>query len=317
MKLKPLQIKQPILALILVIIGSAWWSGTSQAANLPTQTRPQLQVSPAILEQFVTAGESSEAKITVTNLSSNAAPVVTVIKQLDLLDDAAVQDKDIFDASAWFVPKEPEFLLLAGESKQVSFQITPPKNAEAGGHYATIYFEPVVPFEALAPNTAQLTERVGSLAFVIVKGPSTVNLELSKPLSTARWRQFGPVPFEFIYKNSGTMHTLPGGSINIFDWRGQQVDELKLTPGVVMPKTSRGVKLSWDKHFLVGRYTAKLLVSYEADKPPLASSVVFWVAPVYLLVALLVLISLVGVVLYQTRGRWERAWRVLRSRNQD
>jgi hypothetical protein len=287
------------------------------AADIPTQTRAALQVNPAIVEQLVEPGKTERMSIVVTNQSSTPLPITTAIRRLEVLEGDQVQNNDIFDASAWFKIVDGEFILQAGESHKVFFDITPPPKAEPGGHYATVYFEPLVPAEELAPNTAHLTAQVGSLIFLTVKGDAVTQLGLGEPLTTVRWRQFGPVPFQFQFKNTGSTHVLPGGSVKLYDWRGNQVDEITWPPGVVLPKTSRTIKLEWSRRALFGRYTAKLEAVYGANHPPVTSTVTFWVVPALAMALIIIFVIGFSYIMFRTRGRWGRVWAVLRSNNSD
>ena len=309
--------KRFYLSLATVLMLLLGMSSTVRAANIQTQTKAALQLNPAIVEELLDPGVTQRISIVVTNQSSTPLPIVTVINRLELLEDAQVQNNNIFDASSWFKIIDGEFILQAGESRKVFFDITPPPKAEPGGHYATIYFEPLVPVESLTPNTAQLQAQVGSLMFLTVKGNASTQLSLAQPLTTSRWRQFGPVPFQFQFQNTGANHVLPGGSVKLYDWAGNQIDEITWPPGVVLPQTSRTIKLEWGRRALLGKYTAKLEAVYGADHPSVNSTVTFWVVPGIAIGLFVLFLILATIIIIKTRGRWGRAVAVLKSNNKD
>ncbi len=304
------------LLLILIITAGLFGPRAAQAETSTSTIRASLLVQPAILELHGKPGEKLTAKVAITNQTDKPVPVKTVMSKLDLQDDGQTGARDIFDASHWFKIIDPDYILQPGQQRDISLEVNLPIKAEPGGHYATIFFEPLLPYEALATDATQATARIGALAFVTVAGEQKTSASLTPVLATKAFRQFGPIDFNFGIKNDGNTHLLPGGQLGIYDSHGRLVEEISLPPGIVLPHTTRLFSLQWNKRFLFGKYTAKLQLSYGSEHKPLLSQVSFWVAPGIIVgLALAVLVAAIYLA-FRTRGRWGRALRVLRSRSE-
>lgn len=222
-------------------------------------------------------------------------------------------DKAIYDASAWFTVDPADFILQPNQVKDISITILPPAAATPGGHYATVYFQPLIPTEALSPNTAYLSARVGVLAFLIVKGNITEQASLAK-LSVPRVQQFGPVHLKLPLTNSGNVHLLPEGKVVIRDYHGQTIQTLPLSTGLILPKTVKTYEIQWDNHGKLGYFTAQAQLTYGADKQSLQTTKVgFWILPWLPGAIIGVLITTITWFVLRTRHRWSAAWKVLRG----
>ena len=125
------------------------------------QIAPSLAVSPHTFDLAVFPGESLTQKIKLANKSGVALPVVTKTTDFTASDeeggiafDELSQDIS-FAARKWIKIENPDFILEPGETEIVNFKIEIPENAEPGGHYATILFEPQLPsfyFEEETPS---------------------------------------------------------------------------------------------------------------------------------------------------------------------
>lgn len=287
------------------------------APNLRAQQAPQsaLAVSPAIFEAVLDPGKTTKQKITVTNTANVPLPIKASVKSFTVNEEVASENRGIFDASTWFKVQEPDFILQPKQKREVHLTITPPTDAEPGGHYATVYFQPLLPAEVLSDTTAYLTARVGVLAFMIVKGDIIEQAKPAGPLSTAKIQQSGPINFRFKVKNEGNVHLLPTGRVTIYDWRNREVAKLPLAPTMILPKTQKELTVTWDKTRSFGLYHAKLDLVYGSEhKPLMFVPASFWVLP--WTVGLGILFG--GLMLFlalRYRRRLRRAWRELMGRS--
>ncbi len=301
--------------LLLPVLAGLLLAPPVRAINVETQNRAALQVGPAISELNVERGISIDTTIEITNLTDKSLIVNTYPEKLELAPGTTSSSEEVFNAKSWVRVTVPQFAIQAGETRKVTVTVLPPDHAEPGSHYATVYFESLLPRESLAPNTALQNARVGSLLFMNVKGERTVDLGLTVPLQTSHFRQVGPVDFNFVIANTGNSHTLPSGSITVSDWRGNQVAELDLPTSLILPKTTKNYLLSWDRRWLFGHYTARLVATYGPDHNPLTSQIDFWVAPVWLVLGLISALAVLAWLILATRGRWGRALRVFFARS--
>jgi len=248
------------------------------AEDQPSQSA--LSVAPAIIELVLKPGEVKGTKISITNVTNFPLPIKGTVKAFireDILTTGP-ESKEMFDASSWFLVEPSDFILQPREIKEIKVVVITPVGAEPGGHYATIYFQPLLPVEVLSPQTTYLTVRVGVLAFLIVKGDINEKASLGD-LQTAGFRQFGPIEFKIPFKNEGNIHLTPSGEILIKDFRGRELAKLTFSPKIVLPQSSKEIETRWDKRFLLGKFTTQANVVYGSEYKRLEKTINFWVIP--------------------------------------
>jgi hypothetical protein len=315
-KLKNYTIPRDLLLIMAAVSGFLVLAGHTVSAQSAESTQSALAVSPAITEQVLTPSQKTQSTIRVTNITHIPLPIKASVKNLILQESMLpAADKAVYDASAWFTVDPADFILQPGQTKDISITILPPGAATPGGHYATVYFQPLIPTEALSPNTAYLSARVGVLAFLIVKGDITEQASLAK-LSVPRLQQFGPVGVKVPVTNSGNVHLFPQGRLIIRDYHGKQLSSLPLSTGLILPKTVKTYELQWNNRGKIGYFTAQAELTYGTDKQSLRSAKIgFWVLPWLPVVITVVLIATMTWFVIRTRHRWSAAWKVLRGRN--
>lgn len=298
-----------ILGILVFISHSA---GAQQAAPI---TQSALSVSPAIMEQVLTPGIPAKSVVRVTNITRIPLPIKASVKNLtpleEMLPDAA---KETYDASAWYSLEPADFILQPNQTKEIAVTLVPPAQATPGGHYATIYFQPLVPTEALSPSTAYLNARVGVLSFLIVKGDIVERATLGA-LEVPKLKQFGPVDIKVPVTNSGNVHVLPEGTVTIRDFRGKTIKSMQLPAGLALPKTIKAYKVAWNNGGSIGYFTARAELTYGTDKIAVQSETVgFWILPWLPIMSLLTLLTLLVLFVLKTRRRWSAAWLALKGR---
>lgn len=287
------------------------------AAKDEPASQSALAVSPAIIEKVLEPGKPTGFAIAVNNITSFPLPVKGFVRDMTVqgmqLDEAA---KEKLDASRWFSIEEPDFILQPHQARTIRGTINTPNDAAPGGHYATIYFQPLVPQEALSAATAYISSRVGALAFLVVKGDIERKAALSKSLSADAPMGHGPIAFSFTVTNTGNVHVLPSGAVTVYDWQGKKVGSLDIPPGLILPNTAKTYDFEWQPPQLIGKYTAELAVKYDASQPPLtAKSGNVFVVPWVEMAVTAALAAGAIFILAKTRRRWRKAWHVLRDKN--
>ena len=270
-----------------------------------------LTVSPAIIESIVKPGKTVKTTITISNDTNFPVPIKSSVKNFTETGVVIEEDQSAFDASSWFKLDPPDFILQPHEQKDVNVSILAPLHTEPGGHYATLYFEPLLPQEALSNSSTQSLARVGVLAFLIAPGDIQEHITL-KNFVMDRFQNFGPLTFSFQLDNTGNLHLLPSGKFIVTDILHHQVETLTLDPAIVLPHTSRAFNLTWDKQLLFGRYTISGVILYGSDHINISvANRSIWIIPIPLvLLALILLTSIVWFVIVG-RKRFSMAWRVL------
>jgi len=259
-------------------------------------SKSSLGVSPAIIEEVLAPGEEKKTGVWVLNITDFSLPIKanqeSFTVQADLLRGAG----QTFNASSWLRITPQNFILSAHEQKKIEIIIDVPPNAEPGGHYATVYFQPLVSASNIRSQTTYLSAKVGVLMFLTVKGKIIEQANL-QGLETRSFSQFGPTDFSLSFQNQGNVHLLPSGEVVIKNFWGKEVGKAPFNPQIVLPKTEKKIKTQWSKKFLLGRFSAQAYVSYGSANAKLRSEpIIFWVIPWLPLFLLTVLVVLCIVV---------------------
>lgn len=301
---------------LVALFGAVLLAPGMHAAEAPT-SKSALAVSPAILEHVLEPGKPVSFTVQVNNITNFPLPVKAMVRDFTVqFTELEKTERERLDASKWFKIEEPDFILQPNQTRTVKGVILPPPEAEPGGHYATVYFQPLIPHEALSPSTAYMNSQVGVLAFLIVKGDIEQSAEYAKGLTAPGLVQSGPVEFSFSIRNTGNVHLMPAGKLNVYDWRGSLAGQIALPAGVILPNANKEYTLTWDGARLPGQYRAELEVSYGNNNTQLQKiSVVVWVMPWMAISFGVVIIIGAAIFVAKTRHRWRKAWRTLHGKD--
>ena len=251
-----------------------------------------LTVSPAILEKVLEPGTVSTASATVTNTTNFPLPIKAQVDAFIGNNNLTKLQSSVFNSSSWFTLEPSDFILQPSESKDILIKIAQPKNVEPGGHYATIFFQPLIPSDVISPSSTISLARVGILSFLIAPGNIKELLSI-KDFTVKPWSTFGPISFDVELQNEGNVHTSPSGNIIIKDLLGKTVKTLDLDPSIILPTTTNTQNIVWDKQLLFGRFTANLTINYGNAQGSLTfAPLVFWVVPWPLIVIGIALLTL-------------------------
>ena len=178
---------------------------------------------------------------------------------------------------------------VLGHAQRVTVPITVslPSDAQPGGLYGSIIVgTATTPEEQVLEGGSSegvnpIVTRIGSLFFIKVAGDIKHELNLKDfSLKDHAWLLgSGPVNFQLLYENNGTIHENPSGVIRIRNIFGSEIAKVDVEPWFLLPDSLRLREVTWGSPFLFGRYiaTAEMKKGYEelVDSP----SVTFWVIP--------------------------------------
>lgn len=204
---------------------------------------------------------------------------------------------------------EKSFILKHGQRATIPVTVSIPADAEPGGRYGSVLVTTTskpAEGEAEAGTTmggATVVSRIGALFFVRIPGEVEEEGTLQS-FAVAGDKKFfldGPVPFRLLYENNGSVYLNPYGEITIKNMLGETVGSLKVEPWFAMPDSLRLREVSWNRDFLLGRYTAEAKINRGYDDIIDEASVTFWVVPIKLvlsvfagLLLLLLIIRFIG-----------------------
>tara|TARA_B100000508_G_scaffold5640_1_gene4408 strand:- start:1208 stop:2263 length:1056 start_codon:yes stop_codon:yes gene_type:complete len=247
-------------------------------------------VGPGRTEVEVTPGETVVREITVTNRISDNREFKLELEDITGSTDgsAAVSltgtKRGPYSIRDYVTYPQEEFRLELGERARIPITISIPPNTEPGGYYGSVLVSTIRPSqrseEGSAP-TSPIIARVGSLFFITVKGDARREGQVLdiKTTNDQWWYEEGPVEFNILTENSGTVHLNPYGEVSITNMFGEEVGFVELEPWFVLPGSLRVRELTWDREFLLGRYkvTARVNRGYDDVVDEVTTS--FWVMP--------------------------------------
>ena len=262
-----------------------------------------VSISPPRYELFGNPGDIINEKLKVRNDGTSDLTYQTDVRDftasgeeggIDINDDPNAP-KSNFSLARWMVVQPSRFTVPAGQEKIIDIGIRIPKNAESGGHYASV--QVVSSGANLSGSGASVQSNLNSLILLRVSGDITEKLTAKSFHAEFPYYQTGPVSFLLTTQNSGNVHVAPSGTITITDMFGRKVKEIPLIPANVLPNSFRTIKTVFTDTSMIGRFTATLVANYGsgAQKQPITGTTTFIVVPLYLiwiLIALIVIIFL-------------------------
>lgn len=279
-----------------------------------------ISVVPPKFELFANPGDIITEKIRVKNNSSTVETYAVIIEDFSSTGESGqvVLEEEGADAqyslTEWIETSSTDIVLQPGEEQAFTFNINVPKDAEPGGHYASILFQSVND-PSIAQNTSAtaVSQRIGNLVLLRVSGNIEENAAIETFEAPAR-SQSGPVDFTLRVKNDGNVHIRPKGTIIITNLFGQKVDEIPLEGANVLPGATRLMTTTWDKNNILGSYTATLVATYGQQSLPLTAATKFNVISNTALILMVVIagtLVLFIISLISGRGRLKKALKAL------
>lgn len=275
----------------------------------PTSTT--FQLAPALQEFAVDPGDSRELTLELYNHSGESVPFRVnsrnfladgIDGQITFGDD----DSSSYSAGDWIDVSVSDIIVPANDSQEVDLAIQVPANAEPGGHYASVLFEQVLPPTTTDDNSqVQVASRMAALIYFTVSGDvieagqvlgATEDGHCSAVvcgLGVPSFLDHGPVPFEFIFNNTGNVHVRPKGFITIRQF-GREVAKVAVEDRAVLPNSQRLFKTSWDRSLLIGPYEAQLDLVYGSQDYKVSAKASFWAFPWQAVLILVVLVLVAG-----------------------
>lgn len=229
-----------------------------------------LSVNPQIFEIDVFPGEKHSKRISLGNLSEVVIPILVRVTDFtaaqdsgEMLFDESSQDPSIASRK-WFEIENPNFILEPKEKKEVQFIINVPENAEPGGHYSVMLFEPQLPSFYFREGQPRAIPVVGVLFLISVKTfvlePEVqqkldiVEFSLPKAERLAALENFisslvgsvaqaaainivetTPSKFVLRIKNNDIYHHKPQGKLLIYNTFGKKVGESEIRRTTILP----------------------------------------------------------------------------------
>lgn len=256
-----------------------------------------ISLRPVREEISLPPGQSTEGEFTVINDSEKdfmAQPIITVFygTNEEGVPQYPTEETDQTKAiRSWLdIPIEPVSVTAKG-SAVVKYKLNIPQNAEPGGRYISVAFQPIKEeSEAVTINV-----RVASLLLINVEGDVKRSGSLSDfRLVEAKYSD-QPILFDLKIDNTGNTHLKPKGTVEIIDKKTNQplkqvanyVDPVtgemivadkvpvNIVGGNILPGSPRKFDAKWNQNIKGGEYKAILNLAYEGLETPITQEIDF------------------------------------------
>jgi hypothetical protein len=247
-------------------------------------------VGPGRTEVEVKPGETVTVEISVANRISDDRTFELTVEDVAGSVDASQSvvllggETGPYTVKDYISFPENSFALGLGERARIPVTISMPQNAAPGGYYGSVLVSTVKnPDEEVAAGSTRspIIARVGTLFFITVPGAIERAGELKEVRLThdGLWYEKGPINFNILYENTGSVHLNPYGELEIKNSFGEVVGFVELEPWFALPKSLRSREVMWDREYLFGRYTATVRINRGYDDVVDERTVSFWVLP--------------------------------------
>ncbi len=265
-------------------------------------------VGPTKVDLTIEAGKDRVVELMVTNRMGDRrlfSLEVEDTKGSDDPDQTVVllgDDRGPYSLKDYFKFPEKTFELGQGERARIPVTISVPADAQPGGLYGSVLVTTTSvpesgekPVQSGAKSGSVIISRIGALFFVTVPGDIEKSGELQsfKTIPDTPFYANGPIHFQVLYKNTGSVHLNPYGVLSIKNMLGEEVGVVVADPWFSLPQSVRLRELSWDRPYLFGRYTADIKINRGYDNIIDTKSVTFYVVPWKLLALAVLALALV------------------------
>ena len=279
-----------------------------------------LTISPPILELETKPGKTYNQIIKITNPTNNLIEVYPQVMNFRASGEGgepafypATEEEANFSLAQWIKFNQSKVALTPEQVVEFNYSIEVPADAEAGGHYGVIFFATQPPKAEEDQSQISISSMIGSL--ILAKVPGTIiEKGFLESFKANRIYLKLPATFQVRISNLGNVHFKPRGDITIKGMFGGESDKIQLNQarGNVLPDSIRKFEEKWNpEKIIIGRYTADLRVVYGESEKTLDGQVVFWVLPLWFLLALgglILLIVILIIIIKKKRKNRNLAW---------
>ncbi len=246
----------------------------------------------------IAPGETVTRTVSVVNNTKEQVTAVPVLEVFIGADQSGFPDQmkpgdktNPQDATNWIELSEDQVTVPPFSTYEVEYAITAPENAEPGGHYAALLFEPYDPNPV---EGIKIQVRVASLLLINVTGNRVEESSINDfSLNSSKVYDDQALVFNVDLKNTGNVHFVPDGRIVLKNAKGevlQKVGEVinsegqkqsfdyipvNYKKGHLLPQSSRVFEGTWEEPLYNEKITAELKVAYSDIKELLTKTIEF------------------------------------------
>jgi len=276
-----------------------------------------ITISPLTFELTANPGDVINNKIKIYNPTNKVVSIKVEAEDFRAVGEegrvvtTSETDEDTtYSLRKWITLIPNEFTLEPGGEKIVDFIIEVPENAEPGGKYGSI-LAGISGSLSDEGTGAAIATKTGALVLLLVSGDLNEELRVND-FSAPSFQEYGPIPFEIKFKNTGTVHVRPRGFVVITDLFGKKVTEIEFSQKNVIPGAVRRNDANWDTKWLFGKYTATVVGNYGTGNIPFEPRVItFWVFPWKIMLGTSLILLFIAIFFIKTKKRWRMALGIL------
>jgi len=260
-----------------------------------------LTIQPVKVSYTINPGEKVTGTITLTNAASAAMVYSSIEDFIPTAGSSGIQfvgrAPGVTSVRDWItLDSSKDFSFKVSETKDITFTISVPKDAEPGSHFGVIFFKAVD--EKAVSAQLKIGTQIGMLVLVTVPGNRLQQGRIDA-FSAPGFVQKGPVSFTISFENTGTVYFEPKGEIVVRNIFGKIVATVPVEGQVVLPTGVRDISVVWPAGFILGPYSAGLSL-YDGDHNLLtADTIHFFALPIwYLLSFIVILVALYAILVF-------------------
>ena len=259
----------------------------------------QLEITPTSLVASLDKGTSLDETLTVVNPGTTAYNFKVYATPFSVTGEDYTQNfnpiKNAENVGNWFTFSSTTYHIEPNQTLNVQYRVNAPKNALAGGHYATLFVETTNTADV---NGVVIHDRLGAIAYLTVNGPVKTEGSfltwsvpyLQRPNLTAdvRIQNTGGVHFESTI--NATVKDIFGGTKFTYSSKHE-----------ILPQTIRKIPVVWPKTPSFGLYKISGDLTYLGNKVLLPGKYVLIMSTFVRMVTLLLILLIAVWVVVRIR----------------
>ncbi|HEY9583180.1 MAG TPA: DUF916 domain-containing protein [Candidatus Paceibacterota bacterium] len=278
---------------LLLLLGITVWAKQTSANSF--------LVSPAHKELEIRPGTKKTFDISLTNQSGKLMRFVIGSEDVVASDQGETNTLDTvtgpYSLRQYISVPFKEIQLEAGKTMSIPIDIEIPGDETNSGLYGAVTISAISEGSDGRNGTAAvLTSKIAVVVFVRTNEDLNLDAHLDKFDTASGSHVFTriPVVFAISYKNSGSTHVRPIGTVMLRNIFGRTIEDIPVSSWFVLPMSTRSRTVQTNSGFLFGRYTVELVISGGEGLDIEKRKFSFWVLPwKYLFFALGSLITVI------------------------
>lgn len=256
-------------------------------------TAPVNLKTPIIIKNQTDQTETFNISLKPFAQSDNENGQVRYLKsdELNLKDPLIFQRIKVFDKDQEISSIE----LGPKQQKELSLRIDIPQDETVSDYYFSLLFTSSPATDAAQKNKSQIITAVATNVLLTVGQITKPQVKINE-FNSSFFKDKGPIEFSVKTSNQGEQFTSTSGYIIIKNLFGQAVGRVDLEKTNILANTSRSMTAAWPETFLLGPYTATLILTFSEHSPALTQTTRFIGAPVQIVLISLIVISLLLIV---------------------